>query len=127
MKLAVAQEAIARTPHKDLKGGIYGTLAVRMKNSYAMAPHLRAYRQCMAAQLTGKRPGNLGDIQRAFKDAADKCATATRDIPKMYKPRSAGKLIAVQSRKIKSSSGSSTTSAKYIGPSLAGPWGPSLA
>nr|AHA92082.1 hypothetical protein [Los Azufres archaeal virus 2] len=118
MKIAVAQEAIKRELHKDPHGGRYGTIAVRMKNSFAEAPRLVAFRQCVAGKVrdiynavtsggyrsnivnvsVGQIPPSLGAIQTAFSIAAKECKAEVTAPAGQNKPRSASKLMAIQSR-----------------------------
>jgi hypothetical protein len=58
---------------KDLGGGKLGLWQIRKINNVVTDPHLLSILSCMAGELAGKKYGNLGAVQEAFKTARSKC------------------------------------------------------
>ena len=59
--------------HVDLKGGVLGTSQIRSQQNIVKDPRLMKINSCMASELAGTSPGNLGDAQKAFASARSKC------------------------------------------------------
>jgi hypothetical protein len=55
--------------HKDLGGGKLGLYQIRSAKNVVKSPRLLNILSCMASQLSGKKYSNLGEVQKAFKDA----------------------------------------------------------
>jgi hypothetical protein len=64
---------VRKHAHKDLGGGHLGLVQVRTTKNVVKDPRLQKILSCMAGELSGKKPGTLGGIQKAFKEARSKC------------------------------------------------------
>jgi len=58
---------------KDLGGGRLGLWQIRKIDNIVSDPKLLGILSCMAGELAGKKYGNLGGVQNAFKAARGKC------------------------------------------------------
>jgi hypothetical protein len=54
---------------KDLKGGKLGLYQIRSATNIVKDARLQAIISCMASQLSGKKPGSLGEVQAKFREA----------------------------------------------------------
>jgi len=59
---------IKKKIHKDLKGGKLGLQQIRKPKNIVKNPRLLDIISCMASKLAGQKPGNLGDIQKLFRE-----------------------------------------------------------
>ena len=64
---------VTKKVHKDLDGGSLGLRQIRRTHNVVTDEHLLKILGCMAGQLAGKKPGTLGKVQQAFKQARGVC------------------------------------------------------
>lgn len=67
--MASGMEVVKKKIHKNLGGGTLGLRQVRRVHNVVIDARLQKINSCMASQLAGKKFLNLGEIQKAFKDA----------------------------------------------------------
>ena len=71
--IASGMMVVRKTVKKDLGGGSLGLTQIRRVRNVVVSPRLRRINSCMAGKLGGKTFGNLGAVQKAFKEARGAC------------------------------------------------------
>ena len=118
-KLVVPREVVAKNKRKtdDAYGTFNGQNASAylglMQNrriiNFSASPKLIEYRKCIARELSGKKPGNFGNVLTSFANAAHTCKSRVANVPS-HKGRVRFPGLWWQTRKIRGQGSSSSPS-----------------
>lgn len=87
-----------------------GLLQNRRIINFTVSPKLIEYRQCIARELTGKKPGNFGGVLTQFANAAHTCKAKVAGLPS-HRGRTRLAVLAVPTRKQRGQGSSGSSSA----------------